>query len=226
MGTETTGATAITALEANRQTMSDAEPRPAAAGRGIPATVPVELFDEARRGRQRAFDAIFTTYQPGLLRYLRTVAPDLATEVASATWESVVSSLGRFDGDGTDFRRWLFTIARRRLVDEVRRASRRPLHVANVPDGPSDAAGVDAPYEGPDWAVDVLGRIPIRQADVVALRVIGGLSVGEAASLLGITAENVRVLSHRGLNAIRQILADDDLDIARDDADEEIPIVV
>ena len=43
-------------------------------------------------------------------------------------------------------------------------------------------------------------------ADVVALRVIGGLGVAEVADLLGMTSENVRVLCHRGLTAIREEL--------------------
>lgn len=174
--------------------------------RVTPATVPVECFDDARRGSQRAFDAIFQTYQPGLLRYLRTVAPDLSADIAGATWESAASSLHRFKGDGNDFRRWLFTIARRRLVDEVRRSSRRPLQLA----GPEEVPAVDADLDQPDWAVHVLRQIPTRQADVVGLRVIAGLSVEETATLLGITHENVRVLSHRGLNAIRRILTSGD----------------
>jgi RNA polymerase sigma-70 factor, ECF subfamily len=188
-----------------------------------PAMLAPHRFVEARRGSQAAFDEIFRTYEPGLVRYLHTVAPDLADEVASATWESVATSLGRFRGGGVDFRRWLFTIARRRLVDEVRRSSRRPLRVAAVCEPAEPVPPVDDDYDDPDWAVRVLSRIPTRQADVVALRVIGGLSVDETASLLGVTAENVRVLSHRGLNAIRRILSGE---VRIDDGDEEIPVVV
>ena len=169
-----------------------------------PATVPERLIAEARRGSQDAFAALYRVYEPPLRRYLEAVAPGLAAEVSSATWESAAASLRGFSGDGSGFRAWLFTIARRRLVDEVRRSTRRPLAVAEVPDTPT--------YElhdiqtGPDWAVRVLAAIPTRQADVVALRVIGGLGVQEVADLLGVTPENVRVLCHRGLNAIRGLL--------------------
>lgn len=177
----------------------------ARAGRGLrPVAVPERLIDDARNGSQEAFAAIYRTYEPALRRYLDAVSPGLAAEVSSATWESVAGSLRGFSGDGDRFRGWLFTIARRRLVDEVRRSTRRPLTVAEVPDSPT--------YEtqdlerGPEWAVGVLGSIPTRQADVVALRVIGGLGVDEVADLLGVTPENVRVLCHRGLTAIRAIL--------------------
>jgi RNA polymerase sigma-70 factor (ECF subfamily) len=173
-----------------------------------PASVPRELLDAARGGDQRAFEAVFATYQPGLVRYLRSTAPDLADDVAAATWTSVAASLDRFRGDGIDFRRWLFTIARRRLVDEFRRGSRRPLHVAEVPDLPDEAPGPAARWDGPDWAAWALRQIPARQAEVVSLRILGALSVAETAELLGITSENVRVLSHRGLVAIQRLLED------------------
>lgn len=169
-----------------------------------PASVPERLIDDPRQGSQKAFAAIYRTYEPPLRRYLDAVSPDLAAEVSSATWESVSGSLDRFSGDGGQFRSWLFTIARRRLVDEVRRSTRRPLSVAEVPDvAAHDAMGEDG---GPEWAVRVLQAIPTRQADVVALRVIGGLTVDEVAALLGITQQNVRVLCHRGLNAVRAVL--------------------
>lgn len=177
-----------------------------------PATVAESVIDEARDGDQRAFDLVFATYQPSLTRYLRTVASASADDVAAATWESVARSLHRFSGDGTQFRSWLFTIARRRLVDEVRHATRRPLRVAKIDDlaGADVAAapGADTFLDRPDWASKVLSQIPTRQAEVVALRVLGGLSVSEVAELLGITEANVRVLSHRGLQAMHQILHD------------------
>lgn len=177
-----------------------------------PASVPARLIDDARSGSQEAFAAMYRTYEPPLRRYLDAVSPDLASEVSSATWESVAKSLGRFTGDGARFRSWLFTIARRRLVDEVRRSTRRPLAVAETPETADPAASQGGP--GPDWAVRVLREIPTRQAEVVALRVIGGLDVGEVASLLGISRENVRVLCHRGLVAIRAIIEADDADVS------------
>lgn len=194
-----------------------------------PAAVPESVIDQARGGDQRAFDVVFATYHPSLTRYLRTVAPATADDVAAATWESVARSLHNFSGDGADFRRWLFTIARRRLVDEVRRATRRPLRVAGIEEVEArdvDAVpGADTFLDGPDWAAGVLAQVPTRQAEVVALRILGGLSVQEVAELLGITEANVRVLSHRGLQAVQQILHDSP-DLLTEPRDPQISSVV
>lgn len=172
-----------------------------------PARVPVELIARARTGDQRAFSAMFDTYQPVLARYLRAVSPAHADDVAAATWESVATSLTRFEGDGDGFRRWLFTIARRRLSDEVRRTAR--LAVVAGTEEPEPEPPVDAPLDAPDWAGWVLTQIPTRQADAVALRVIGGLSIAETADVLGVSHENVRVLCHRGLRAIQRLLTEE-----------------
>ena len=177
-----------------------------------PACVPELLIARARRGDQQAFDALFAAYQPALCRYVRSVARAHVDDVVAATWESVARSLPRFRGDGDDFRRWLFTIARRRLVDEVRRQSRW-LVVAGAEE-PEPEPPVDASLDEPSWAGRVLALIPTRQADAVALRVMGGLSVAETAEVLGVSEENVRVLCHRGLKAIEAILAQEGADVA------------
>jgi RNA polymerase sigma-70 factor (ECF subfamily) len=178
------------------------------------------VIDDAIAGNQRSFDAIYRAFEPLLSRYLRAVSPGLAEDVSAAAWESVASSLRRFSGNSDQFRSWLFTIARRRLVDEVRSSTRRPLVIAEVPDGLAADSHVDPAGDGPDWALEFLRLIPTRQADAVLLRVIGGLTVDETADVLGITAGNVRVLCHRGLNAIQELLE------SSVDANESIPSAV
>lgn len=69
---------------------------------------------------------------------------------------------------------------------------------------PEDLASTEV-----DWARGLLSQLPRQQADVVMLRVIGGLSVDEVAAETGLTPANVRVLCHRGLNRLRQLVATD-----------------
>ena len=116
-----------------------------------PIAVPETLIARARRGDQASFDAMFAAYQPFLLRHLRMVCGTKADDVAAATWESVAGSLDRFRGDGHDFRRWLFTIARRRLVDDLRRDARRPLEAVSLDSVAEPAVAPDTSIEGADW---------------------------------------------------------------------------
>jgi len=53
-----------------------------------------------------------------------------------------------------------------------------------------------------------LTTLPPRQRTVVTLRDVQGLSSEEACEVLGVTAQNQRVLLHRGRAALRRTLED------------------
>jgi RNA polymerase sigma-70 factor, ECF subfamily len=76
-------------------------------------------------GDEQSFARLWRDLHPALLRYLQVVVPDAAEDVASETWVEVVRGLGRFVGDETGFRSWVFTIARHRALDDRRRRARR-----------------------------------------------------------------------------------------------------
>ncbi len=166
------------------------------------------MVRRARKGERRALGQIWRAYHAPVLRYLRSLGVADADDVASDVWESVASSLKRFDGGPDDFRRWLFTIARRRMIDDFRRRGRRledPVdHVPEVPRSPDEAPGRA-------WAdaIELLRQLPPQQAEVVVLRVLGGFSVEETAQLTDRSPGAVRVMSHRALRRLRdQIGAD------------------
>ena len=70
------------------------------------------------------------------------------------------------------------------------------------------AESADASIERLEWAEDVLRQLPPAQAEVVMLRVIVGLGVSEVARLIDKSPGAVRVLAHRGLERVLEILAD------------------
>ena len=120
----------------------------------------------------------------------------------------VATSLKRFEGDNDDLRRWLFTIARRRMIDAFRTRTRRPEDAtADLPHEPT-AEGADASIERLEWAEEILSRLPPTQAEVVMLRTIVGFSVAEVAELIDKSPGAVRVLAHRGLERVLELLAE------------------
>ena len=164
-----------------------------------------DLLGAARTGADWALTSLFRQYQPALLRYLRARAGDEAEDLASDTWLCVAKSLGSFDGDETHFRRWLYTIAGRRLTDHLRRQSRRPSTAATddvlaaVPQPGDTADEVVSAVAGDEAARRIARALSPGQAEVVLLRVVGGFSAEEVAAITGRRAGTVRVLAHRGL---------------------------
>ena len=170
----------------------------------------VAALQAARQGDERALAALWQELQPALLRYLRAVEPGAAEDIASDTWLEVTRRLDRFTGGEREFRGWLFTIARHRLIDARRRAARhRTAPVAWLPERPGDddpAADVLAGLST-EASVRLVSELPPEQAEAVLLRVMAGLDTERVARIMGKQPGNVRVLSHRGLRSLARRLA-------------------
>jgi len=171
-----------------------------------------DLLAAVRRGDEHAADRLFRRIQPRLLRYLRSHEQRDAEDIAADVWLAVATGLDRFDGDEEGFRGWVFTIARRRLIDHRRRALRRPA-ILVPPTEISDredrsATGDVASRNDSQAAADlVVGSLSQDQADVVLLRVLGDLDTDTVAEILGHTAGWVRVTQHRALKKLATTVA-------------------
>ena len=166
-----------------------------------------EDYRRVRSGDEAAMARIWRAHNPDLLRYLRGLAVSLADDVASQVWLEVARSLDRFDGGEEDFRRYLFTIARRRMIDAYRRQGRSLEDATAEPQDQPVRHPADASADRLEWAEDVLRRLPPNQAEVVLLRVVAGFGVDEVAAMTGRSAGAVRVMAHRGLQRVLEILA-------------------
>lgn len=170
------------------------------------------VLDAARTGADWALASLYQGLHPAVLGYLRTREPADAEDLASETWIGVAEGLSRFSGDETDFRRWVFTIARRRLVDHRRRLIRRatspaPAEAIEAAMRSGDAEAEAMTELSTEAALALIGTLPPDQADVVLLRVLGGFDAAEVASIMGKRPGTVRVLQHRALTRLAGIVS-------------------
>lgn len=166
------------------------------------------VLSRAQEGCGDSVAAIYRAFHPPLLRFLRFQEPSEAEDLAATVWMTVARTIGGFEGDDRAFRAWMFTIARRRLVDLRRsRARRQTVPVASFEEsGQADPRSFEAEHAGGDSLRRALGSLSEAQAEVVALRVVCDLSVDEVASLVGRTPEAVRQLQHRALRRLATTL--------------------
>jgi RNA polymerase sigma-70 factor (ECF subfamily) len=199
-------------LAAAQRRSDQGRPDQRCAGQGHPdlgLPDPGSVADEA----DGAFSVLWRDANPALLRYLRVIAPEAAEDIAADTWVQVVRGLAAFHGDEAAWRAWLFTIARRRAIDEGRRRSRRPVisvpEVADVtsPDNP-DPADLVLEQLSTRAAVALIATLPRLQAEVILLRVVAGLDTPTVARLVGRSPGAVRVAAHRGLRQLAATLAE------------------
>ena len=149
------------------------------------------VLARAKHGDEESFERLWRDLNPALLRYLR-LAGEPADDVAAETWATVVKGLRRFRGDESAWRAWVFTTARRRAVDAARRRARETAGRVGTVD-PTDpdlrqwppAVARDSAEEAleamdTDAALRLVAALPPLQAEVVMLRVVGGLPVDAA----------------------------------------------
>lgn len=171
-----------------------------------------EVLLEATRGDETAFARLWRDNQPPLLRYLRVLTSESAEDVASEIWLEIARGLARFRGGEPEFRSWLFTMARRRVIDARRYSARRPVTTT------SDMRDLDRPSYGDastaaleqistEAALRLIATLPREQAEIVALRVIAGLDVTQVAQIVGKRPGTVRVASHRALRTLAATLS-------------------
>jgi len=142
----------------------------------------------------------------GLLDGDRGKAQDVVQETFLRAWRNPRV----LDQSGGSARGWLFTVARRIVIDEWRAAHRRPeLVTAEVPDRPDTDHATDA------------DRIVDRQLVLSALRTLTtehravllecyfrGASVAQAAQALGLPEGTVKSRAHYALRALRAAIED------------------
>ncbi|GAA1849583.1 RNA polymerase sigma factor [Microlunatus capsulatus] len=147
------------------------------------------------------FDVVVTRHGPAVLRVCRSVlTPPDADDAWSETFLSALRAYPDLPG-GANVEAWLVRIARRKALDVLRAAGRRPAAVAEVPDGPS-ALGVWQPPEDELW--DRLRALPPKQRQAVAYHHVAGLPHAEVALLLGGTAAAARRAAADGIAALRR----------------------
>jgi len=150
-----------------------------------------------RRGAHgRSVEAVYDALAPAVLGYFRSHRMADPEALTGDVFVAVTQRLADFEGDDAALRRWVFTIAHHRRVDEVRRAAR--LH---PPGPPSREAVEDADPFDPTLAT-ALATLTDDQRQVVVLRHVADLSIEDVAHITGRSAGSVKMLSARGLEAL------------------------
>jgi RNA polymerase sigma-70 factor (ECF subfamily) len=111
---------------------------------------------------------------------------------------------------------WAFAIARRLVLDQVRRDRRSPRVVDEVDPVPASPAGAtDRPEhfvearESARRLAGALARLPDSQRTVFELLKEDGLTLTEAAAVLGVTVTAVKLRAHRAYEFLRAALGED-----------------
>lgn len=179
---------------------------------------------EVEAVRTTDLGVLYTRYWDMVVGYLRGQGARDPEDLAGDVFFGVMRNLDRFDGDEGAFRSWLLVIAHRRLVDQRRAHSRRPLDVhepAQIARLVDRRAAGDAEAEAianlaTTHVLDALDQLTDEQRTVVLLHEVVDLSLPQIAQTLGKGLAAVKSLHHRGLAAAARALGDPSTQLAVD----------
>ena len=160
-------------------------------------------------GDESALEECYAQYGPPVLAYVRRhVGPDEAEDVLQHTFLDLWRHSDRYD-PRQSLGGWVFTIARRRAIDALRR--RRPA-VVQV-DTLRDLVGEDGREiaERFAWAADVraaMSRLPATQRETLELAYFADHTQREISCLLQVPIGTVKARMARGTKALGDLLGD------------------
>jgi RNA polymerase sigma-70 factor (ECF subfamily) len=162
-------------------------------------------------GHDRSFDAIFPVVAPRVLCFLRRLCgkEELAQDLLQETLLKMHQARGAFR-PGAAVLPWSYTIARNAFLDAARARRRAPISLV-----PPEEGGPPEPAVGADAESSVLARESARAVEralrqmtdarreaFVLLR-FEGMSVADAAEILGTSENAVKLRAFQAYEAIR-----------------------
>ncbi len=170
-----------------------------------------KLIFGAKRGDSLSFGALYNHYMPRIYRFLylktssKQEAEDLTHEVFLSAWQNIP----RYKHKGFPFSSWLYQIARNKAIDSFR--TKKPaiqfddvadenFEIKNVSDDTLDSL---LDLEKIKSAMHHLGE---EQHSIIIMRFVEDMSPKEIADILGKSEGSVRLMQHRAVQNLKNIL--------------------
>jgi RNA polymerase sigma-70 factor (ECF subfamily) len=169
------------------------------------------LVDAAKAGDERALSELYQTYFPRVYRYIlaRTGSSHDAEDLAEEVFMRVLEAIQRFQHREAPFSAWLFRIAHNAVISQRRKESARGKSGPLLEGIPVDTAGPDELVEQRlilNEVMEAARKLPEAQRQVITLRFTAGLSVAETAQAMGKGEGNVKVIQHKAIAKLREML--------------------
>jgi RNA polymerase sigma-70 factor (ECF subfamily) len=156
--------------------------------------------------------ATFRQHRQSVYRYLRRRTSDHyeAEELTQRVFVDAAVALSKDDFQPDSMLAWLYTVAERRRVDELRRRSNAAETVRQF----AQLGGSRPPHYGTAVAETLrsaIAGLPVDQRSVVVMKLLEGRTFAEIASVMGATEGACKMRLSRALKALRARLDEEDL---------------
>jgi len=171
-----------------------------------------DLIQRAQQGEPDVVGALYERYQRGIFRFLyyRVGDQQTAEDLTSEVFLRMIEKISNYSDRKLSFQSWLFQIARNLSIDHYRKMNvQKNVQLeddfAEQRDGPLELIAHELTSEK---LYRALVKLPENQRDVIVMRFIVGMPIGEVAQTLHKSNDSIKGLQRRALLALRDILVE------------------
>lgn len=166
-----------------------------------------QLILAFQKGNRACFEVLFDRYLIRTVRYVATYVKNMeeAKDISQEVFIKAFKALPAYKPSGK-FVSWLFTIARRSVIDFQRKKKRdnvfqiKDEELANLPD--ESSSSVTTEILSSAAAEELLKSLPEAYREILLLRVVEDLSYNEISEITGHTPGNLRKIVHRTIQKL------------------------
>ena len=165
-----------------------------------------EIFAIRDKQDQAAFARLFAHFAPRIKGFLirSGAADDMAEECAQEVMATVWRKAALFDPSRASAATWIFTIARNRQIDMIRRARRpEPEDLPWGPDAEPDQEDVIALSQETEKLGQAIAALPAKQRELIERAYFGDLSHSEIAEQTGLPLGTIKSRIRLALDRLR-----------------------
>jgi RNA polymerase sigma-70 factor (ECF subfamily) len=175
-----------------------------------------DLVERAQAGDEEAWTVLYRRYAGPVRGYVAMRGASEPDDLVGEVFVQLARGLRRFEGGEPEFRSWLFMVAHNRVIDERRRAGRKPADPVAEHDEATLPPWPDAESEvldalGLERVARLLGSLTPDQRTVLLLRFVGELTLEEIAEVVSRPLGAVKQLQRRALRSLRRQLVGADV---------------
>ncbi len=168
-----------------------------------------KVIQQVKNGDAEAYGLLYDQYAEVIFRYVyshlegRLDAEDLTEEIFLRAWRA----LPKYDERGLPFSAFLFRIARNSLSDYYRQrkivSSIEDIELQSHEPGPEETVEVQIENRS---LRETIAKLREDYRNVLIFRFLSGLSPEETAAVMQRSVGAVRVLQHRALSALKDLM--------------------
>jgi RNA polymerase sigma-70 factor (ECF subfamily) len=172
----------------------------------------IEIIESVKRGNTGDFALLMERYQDRAFSLLKRMLKNEmdAEEVLQDSFLKAYNSLQNFRGDAK-FSTWFYKIVYNTALTNISSKKRQiRMEMSSLEDHfdleEEDNEVYSQTENAKEYLLKVVDKLPVRNALVLILFYIDGLSLSEIAEVMDMSLVNTKVILHRSRNSLRDLL--------------------